>query len=141
MKVLKFQRKTSLKIPLYEIRVQAGFPSPADDYLSKKLDLNEFLITHPSATFFVEVEGDSMIEAGIFPKDILIVDRSLTPRSGQVVLAVVEGEFTVKRYIKKNGKVVLSPQNPMYPEIEFSENQELIIWGVVTRVLHDPNQL
>ena len=140
MKVLQFSPQLKLELPLFSSPVSAGFPSPAEDYSDKKLDLNEYLIQHPAATFFVRVEGDSMIEAGIFPGDLLIVDRYPIPKSGQVVLAVVDGEFTVKRYERRGKKVRLIPANPKYMPIEFVDGQELIIWGVVTRVLHDPNR-
>ena len=140
MKVLQFEPRLKIKIPFYQGLVSAGFPSPAEDYSDKKLDLNEYLIKHPASTFFVKVTGDSMIEAGIFPEDMLIVDRYPTPKSGQVVLAVVDGEFTVKRYQKIGEIIKLIPANPKYQPIEFVDGQELIIWGVVTQVLHDPNR-
>ncbi|HPC48368.1 MAG TPA: translesion error-prone DNA polymerase V autoproteolytic subunit, partial [Deltaproteobacteria bacterium] len=93
-----FEARESLSVPLYTARVSAGFPSPADAFVDGRLDLNEHLVAHPAATFFVRVEGTSMIDAGIHPGDILIVDRALEPRNGSVVVAVLDGEFTVKRY-------------------------------------------
>jgi DNA polymerase V len=139
MTPVQFQQKIKIKLPLFESFVHAGFPSPAEDYSDKKLDLNEFLIKHPSSTFFVKVEGDSMIGAGIFPGDMLVVDRYPVPQSGQVVLAILDGEFTIKRYLKKGKRVFLLPENLKYRAIELEEGQELIVWGVVIQVLHDPN--
>src|SRR5215831_7665344 len=94
---------------LFLVPVSAGYPSPADDYLEGPLDLNEHLITHPTATFFVRVAGESMREAGIHSGDVLVVDRALTPRNGSIVIAVVNGELTVKRLAKRRGQLVLVP--------------------------------
>ncbi len=123
---------------LVQQRVAAGFPSPADDYLKAEtpLDLNEHLIKHPAATFFVRVRGDSMTGCGIFPDDILIVDRSLEPAHRKVVIAVVNGELTVKRLHKAGGKVMLMPENAGYQPIVIEDEMELEIWGVVTCVIH-----
>src|SRR4030042_6039051 len=96
-KLYNFKNKTKVKLPLYISRIKAGFPSPADDYIEKELDLNEYLIKHPAATFFVRVEGNSMIDAGIHSGDILIVDKSLEAKNNKIVIAVVNGELTVKR--------------------------------------------
>lgn len=131
-----FEGKKKLKIPLFTTRISAGFPSPADDFIDKTLDLNEFLISHPSATFFVRVEGTSMIDAHIHPGDILIVDKALEPASGSVVIAVVDGEFTVKRFLRKGKKTYLMPENPEFAPIEMNGDMTLEIWGVVTFVIH-----
>ena len=122
--------------PLVLSRVQAGFPSPADEYLDQPLTLNTYLIDHPAATFFVRAGGDSMIGAGIFQGDLLVVDRSLRPVSGNVVVAIVEGEFTVKRLIIHGTYVELRPENRRYPVLKFTEDSELEIWGVVKSVIH-----
>ncbi len=98
---------TKQKLPLFLSKVRAGFPSPADDYLDRKLDLNEHLIKHPASTFFVKVKGDSMIKAGIHSGDILVVDRSLEPKDKRIVIAIVDGDFTVKRVQKKREKLYL----------------------------------
>jgi DNA polymerase V len=116
--------------------VEAGFPSPADDYLERAIDLNEELVLNPAATFFVRVKGESMRNAGIHAGDILVVDRSLTPSDRQIVIAMIDGEFTVKRLRRRGGGVFLEPENPDYPSIEVGENQELTIWGAVTFVIH-----
>lgn len=127
----------AFKLPLYGCKVSAGLPSPADDYLEGKLDLNNHLIKHPSATFFVRVRGNSMINAGIHDNDLLIVDRSLEPMSGKIVIAVIDGELTVKRYQKRKEGSFLVPENPNYPEIPLHDGVEVHIWGVVIHVIHN----
>ncbi|MBC8494468.1 MAG: translesion error-prone DNA polymerase V autoproteolytic subunit [Candidatus Thioglobus sp.] len=126
----------SLSIPIFSSRVQAGFPSPADDHLEDRLDLNKHLIHHQEATFFVRAQGESMLNAGIHPGDILVVDKSLPAKSSKIVIAVVDGEFTVKRLHKYKGKITLKAENPEFDDIEICEGNELIIWGVVTSVIH-----
>ena len=122
--------------PLYLARVPAGFPSPAEDYIEGPLDLNRHLIRHPAATFFVRASGDSMLGVGIHSGDLLLVDRSLEARSGQVVIAALDGELTVKELQKTGGRVFLLPHNPDFKRIEVSPRQEFQIWGVVTHVIH-----
>ncbi len=122
--------------PLFISAVAAGFPSPAGDQVESSLDLNRHLIANPAATFFVRVAGDSMTGAGIHHDDILVVDRSLEPASGRVVIAVVDNELTVKRLRRRNGRFFLAAENPGYPEIEISGESELTVWGVVTFVIH-----
>ena len=124
------------KVPFYGDSVRAGFPSPADDYIEDYLDLNEYLIKHPSATFMVCAKGDSMINASILYGDILVVDRSIEPIHGKIVVAAIDGELTVKRLYKKGKQVKLLPDNPDYPEILITENNDTVIWGVVTNVIH-----
>ncbi len=117
-------------------RVPAGFPSPADDYVQDRVDLNEHLILHRETSFILRVSGWSMMGAGIHDGDELIVDRAIDPMDGHVVVAVIDGELTVKR-LRKSGKTIrLVAENPEYPDIGFSDGEELVIWGVVTRVLH-----
>lgn len=116
--------------------VAAGFPSPADDFLEEKLDLNEKLIKHPAATFFVRVSGNSMIKAGIHSGDMLIVDRSLDAKSGSVVVAVIDGEFTVKRISFKGERLYLMPENPRFKPIEIKPESNFQVWGIVTNVIH-----
>jgi DNA polymerase V len=119
--------------------VTAGFPSPASDYVDKSIDLNEILIKNKVATFLVRALGDSMVNAGIFSGDILIVDKSITPTSKNIVVAILNGEFTVKRFIKDNNKIILRPENSKYKEIEINSEDDFKIWGVVTFVIHNPN--
>ena len=127
---------TELSIPIFTSRVQAGFPSLADDHLEDALDLNTHLIHHKEATFFVKAQGDSMLGAGIQQGDILIVDKSLSAKSGKIVIAVVDGEFTVKRLHKYKGNITLKAENPDFEDIKIGGTDELIIWGVVTSVIH-----
>jgi DNA polymerase V len=127
---------TSSPCPLFLVPVAAGFPSPADDYLEDKLDLNQHLIKHEASTFFVKVRGDSMIGAGIHSGDLLIVDRALEPMDNSVVIAVVNGELTVKRIHKRDGKLALMPDNGDYEPIHITECTDFEVWGVVTHVIH-----
>ncbi len=124
------------QILLFSGPVSAGFPSPASDYIEGRLDLNEHLVKHPAATFFVRAGGDSMQGAGIFGGDILVVDRSLKPSDMCVVIAALDGEFTVKRLRISDGKAALLPENPKYGPIEITEDSDFRIWGVVTHVIH-----
>ncbi|HPE85097.1 MAG: translesion error-prone DNA polymerase V autoproteolytic subunit [Chlamydiia bacterium] len=120
-----------MKLPVYLTRVRAGFPTPNEGEIEEKLDLNEYLIQHPAATFFVRVEGSSMIDAGITEGDLLIVDRAKHPQDGDVILAVLDGEFTVKR-LSKQGKLFLEPANQDFAPIEITEEMDFQVWGVVT---------
>lgn len=125
-----------LNLPMFLMSVSAGFPSPADDYIESKLDLNNFLIKNPSATFFVRVAGDSMIDVGIHTGDILIVDRALTPKEGSIVIAVINGELTVKRLHFNQNKIFLYAENKNYLPIEITEEMNFEIWGIVSNVIH-----
>ncbi|MGA7324322.1 MAG: translesion error-prone DNA polymerase V autoproteolytic subunit [Rhodomicrobium sp.] len=131
-KVFPAAIKGRTPLPFYQARVPAGFPSPADDYLEGELDLNELLIEHPAATFFVRLAGDSMVRAGLFDGDILIVDRAVKASHRHIVVAVIDGEMTVKRLFARGGQVELRPENPAYKPIVIGEGRELVIWGVVT---------
>lgn len=124
------------RVSYFEAPVQAGFPSPAADEGDKQLDLNAHLVQHPAATFFVRVDGDSMVGANIQRGDILVVDRSLEPQSGKIVVAVVNGEFTVKRLKSVEGVVFLEAENPRYPPIRIDASSDFQVWGVVTYVIH-----
>ena len=117
--------------------MSCGFPSPADDYIEKKLDLNEYLIDKPAATFFVRVSGDSMIGAGIHPDDLLIVDRSKEPKNKCIVLAIVNGDFTVKRYMCRGGKIILKAENPAHVDIAIVDGMQFEVVGVCTNVIHN----
>jgi len=136
--VYRPQQRTSYRLPLYLDRISAGFPSPADDYQEGKLDLNEHLIPNPLATFFLRVAGDSMVEAGIHPGDLIIVDRAIEPRDGKVVVAVVDGELTLKRLRYRGGQPQLVPDNPQYPALAIGEDTDCRIWGVVLHAIHSP---
>jgi DNA polymerase V len=124
-----------LHIPFFLERVSAGFPSPAEDYIEKTLDLNELCIQHPAATFFVRVDGESMIGAGIFPGDVLVVDRSLRAQHGDIIIASLESEMTVKELHLNPPPVYLLPRNPAYQPILIEEGMVLEVFGVVTNVV------
>lgn len=132
---LDVEERTKAQVPLVSSSVAAGFPSPADDYLDRPLDFNELLIENPAATFAVRIAGESMIGAGIFPGDIAIVDRSKAAISGCVVLALVDGEFTVKRYRKKAGAIVLQSENPKFKDMLISGDTTFEVWGVITKAI------
>ena len=134
--IYKSDSFTRQYLPLYLSRIRAGFPSPADDYLDKKLDLNEHLIKHPASTFFVKVKGDSMIGAGINSGDMLIVDRSIKASDKKIVVATLNGDFTVKRLHEKGDKKFLISENPNYKPIEITESMDFEVWGVVIHVIH-----
>ena len=123
-------------LPVFIARIAAGFPSPAADYEEQKLDLNKYLIQNPAATFFVRVSGDSMVGAGIHDGDLLIVDRSKEPKNGNVIIAVLNGQLTVKRLRIRRGKLSLEPENENYPVQPITEGMEFEVWGVVTNVIH-----
>tara|TARA_Y100001970_G_scaffold274202_1_gene373606 strand:- start:2071 stop:2517 length:447 start_codon:yes stop_codon:yes gene_type:complete len=122
--------------PFFVDSVSAGFPSPATDYLESKLDLNDYLVKHPAATYIVKASGSSMVDAGILSGDLLIVDRSLNPRNENIVIASIFGDLTVKKIRKKNKSLFLISANNEYPSIEVKEEMECFIWGVVTYVIH-----
>jgi len=138
LKILAMSTTLKNTILSYDFKVPAGFPSPALDYMQERIDLNKELVPHPLSTFIVESEGLSMINAFIPPKAKLIVDRSLNPKNGDIVLAALNGEFTVK-FLKKNmHKCWLCPANSKFPDIEITEEMDMQIFGVVTTILIDP---
>lgn len=127
------------KIPMQLYKVEAGFPSPAENYIEQNLDLQEYLIKNNEATFLVKAVGESMINTGIFPGDILIVDRSLEPVNNSTVVAAINGELTVKTLIMKSRFSdfnYLKSENPDYPNIKLDEESNILIWGVVTHSIH-----
>lgn len=140
MKKVKKNRKSDppkkRKSPLFEAYVPAGFPSPAGDYEENRLDLNNYLIKNSAATFFVRASGDSMINAGIYHGDLLVVDRSIEPKDKNVVIAVLNGEFTVKRIRIRKGKITLEAENKNYEPREINSEMQFEVWGVVTNVIH-----
>ena len=116
-----------------------AFPSPADDYLDMDLNLHDYLIKHPSATFCVKAIGDSMIDAGIKSSDVMVVDRALTPKNNDIILAVIDGEFTVKRIKKNNNELYLMPANENYRPVKITKDMDFQVWGVVTFIIHKAN--
>lgn len=129
-----------LSLPLYGYRVPAGFPSPADDYIERELDLHELLIDHPAATYYVRMSGDSMKGAGLINGDILVVDRSIEARHKSIVVAAVDGEFTVKRLWKRDGVVELRAENPRYQTVQIQEGEGLVVFGVVVGMVRKIDQ-
>ncbi|MBK0402545.1 translesion error-prone DNA polymerase V autoproteolytic subunit [Adhaeribacter sp. BT258] len=126
-----------IDIPFYSTPISAGFPSPAEDYLEDKINLQELLIAHPSATYFLKVRGDSMRDANLHEGDLLVVDRSLKPRLNQVIIGLLDNEFTVKRLVKNQNQYYLHPENPAYPPILLpEESSRFQAWGVVTWCIH-----
>ena len=125
-----------LKIPLLSDSISAGFPSPADDYTEENIDLNEHLISNPFSTFFLRVKGDSMINAGIKDKDLIIVDKSLRAKPGNIIIAMIDGEFTIKRLSIKNNELYLKAENHNYPDFRFKNHIDVQIWGVVIYSIH-----
>jgi len=125
--------QTAATVPLMAWKVPCGFPSPADDYMDRPLDFNELLIEHPAATFAVHVNGDSMTGAGIFPGDIAVVDRSLSAANNSIVLAIVDGAFTIKRYRCRGEAIWLQAENPAYADMPLTEQTSFEIWGVITK--------
>ena len=124
------------RIPLLNDSVSAGFPSPADDYTEENIDLNEHLISNPFSTFFLRVKGESMINAGIRDKDLIIVDKSLIAKPGNIVIAMIDGEFTIKRLSIKNDELYLKAENDHYPDFRFKNHIDVQIWGVVIYSIH-----
>ena len=127
------------KIHVYEGGVSAGFPSPADDYLDVDLNLHQYLVKHPASTFFIIAKGHSMEKAGIGDEDLLVVDKSLEAKTNDIVIAVVNGEFTVKRYLNINNQFILRAETELnnYPDIKIDESIDFEIWGVVTHTIHN----
>ena len=125
-----------ITIPLYSSKVAAGYPAPAEDYIEVHLNLNEHLIHRPNSTFLVRATGDSMINAGIFQDDLLIVDNSLPALNGKIVVAAIDGEVTVKRISRTENKLLFLPDNDDYTPIDATNSENVVIWGVVTNVIH-----
>ena len=129
------QSEKNLELPLSEERVAAGFPSPADDYATLKLDLNRELIKNPASTFYARVSGVSMIDDGINDGDLLVIDKSLEPHDGCLAVCYIDGEFTMKRFERHSGYGLLVPANKDYRPIKVTEENDFIIWGIVTYII------
>tara|TARA_B100000941_G_scaffold45153_1_gene27954 strand:+ start:349 stop:804 length:456 start_codon:yes stop_codon:yes gene_type:complete len=138
--IIRTKQEQNLIYPMfltfYKEAVECGFPSPARDFTEGTIDLNEELIPRPNSTFIVRARGDSMIGSGIYPGDLLIVDRSLSPRHESVIIAVLDGELSVKSLKLENDQVTLSSSNPNYSDVIVSEEMDFTIWGVCTNVVH-----
>lgn len=132
LEIFESDTSSRLELPLFQTGISAGFPSPADDYIEGRIDLNVELIKNPSATFFGRVNGDSMINAGIGNGDLIIVDKSVEPRENSIVVCVIDGEFTVKRFKKIKGEYFLCPENEKYKPIKINSENDFRVWGTVT---------
>lgn len=127
--------KTRHQLPLFTSAVRAGFPSPAEDHIDRALDITELLVSNPPATFYLRVAGDSMMDAGIYESDILVVDRSITAQHGDIVVAELNAEFTVKRLYYRGSQVILHAENQRYPSFVISQDDEFSLFGVVSGVV------
>ena len=132
---LKPQKGNNLGQWLVEQGISAGFPSPADDFKEIRISLDNELVKNKDATFYARVSGESMVGAGLDDGDLLVIDRSKNPENGKIAICFIDGEFTIKRIVKKNEKLYLKPENKNYNEIEIKENDQLVIWGIVTYVI------
>lgn len=132
IKLYRVKTGTHFQIPFHISAIHAGFPSPAEDYISAPIDLNTELIVHPSTTFMGRVQGDSMRDAGIMDGDLLIIDKSLRPKTGDVAVCFIDGEFTIKYIHIQTDRILLVPANPDYPQIRITPENEFMIWGIVT---------
>ena len=134
--ILKCIKHKFYRLPLYQFRVSAGIPTVGENDIEKRVDLNELLVKQPDVTFLLKVSGTSMIKAGIHHNDILVVDRSIEPADGNIVIASLNGELTVKRLLRRGNKLKLVAENDAFEPIEITEDTELRIWGVATSVIH-----
>ena len=139
--VVRQRNQSHLLIPLASECISAGFPSPADDYIDAGIDLNEQLIRNPTSTFLLRVSGNSMTGAGIHNGDLLIVDRSLNPHPGHIVVAVIEGAFILKRLVLKNEVLYLEADNPDYQQIDLRQYENVHVWGVAIHSIHSLNSI
>ncbi len=129
------EARTRVSVPVFVCRVPAGFPSPAEDYLDHPLDFNELLIAHPAATFAVRITGESMTGIGIFPGDIAVVDRAIAATDGAVILGILDGEFTIKRYRRRGSALWLEAANPDFAPVPIDQDRVFEVWGVVRHVI------
>ena len=138
LELLDFDYLETVEIPLLASFISAGFPSPADDYLEDKIDLNRYIVQNPTSTYMMRVKGSSMVDANIHEGDILVIDKSLKASDGMPVVCFLDGEFTVKTFKKVGNKAYLMPANPAYKPIEVTEEMDVRVWGVVVWILHKP---
>lgn len=136
---IKPQKNNGIGQWLVEQGISAGFPSPADDFKEVRISLDKELVRNQESTFYARVSGDSMEDAGLSNGDMIIIDRSINPENNKIAVCFLDGEFTVKRIIKKNQKIYLKPENKNYKELEIGEESDLIIWGIVTYVIKHLN--
>lgn len=134
--ILDYINSNGYSLPLYSSKISAGAASPADEEIAEKVDLNKFLVDNPQDCILVKATGDSMVGAGIFSDDILVVNRNIEPKNGKIVIASIDNQLTVKRFQKMDGKIILRSENKNYSDIEIPENSDLIILGIVTSIIH-----
>ena len=134
--IVQFIKCKGMALPLYSKRVQAGFPAPADDIPAERFSMIHHLIQNPLSTFYVRLAGEAMTGAGIHSNDILVVDKGVEPKNGDVVVVVINGEFTVRRFVIKNKKIELKPENAKFATIKVQDEEDLNLWGVVKNVIH-----
>lgn len=140
LEIKKIEDNSDLELQLFESRIQAGFPSPAQGAFADSVDLNQELINNPAATFCARVIGDSMVDSGINEGDMLIIDRSLDPHNGDIAVCFIDGDFTVKRILIKDGEVSLVPANRKFPVIKVPQESHFVIWGVVSHIIKKLNR-
>ncbi|MFD3003103.1 LexA family protein [Pontibacter toksunensis] len=141
LEIIEVEEIDSIELPLFASYISAGFPSPADDYLEDKIDLNKYVVQNPTSTFLMRVRGNSMHDANIHDGDLLVIDKSLKPSDGNPVVCFLESDFTVKTFRRINNKVFLYPANHAYKPIEITEEMDMRVWGVVVWILHKPVKL
>ena len=129
---------TQLELPLAAGAISAGFPSPAEEYIELAIDLNKELIKHPAATFYARVKGSSMIDAGIADGDLLIIDKALEPKDGDIAVCFIDGEFTLKRLALKEDGIYLMPANAEFKPIRITEENDFLVWGMLAYIIHKP---
>lgn len=134
--ILKFVKNKGYQLPLFSSKVAAGQPAASDDHIEAQINLQDYLVKNAAATFLVRASGQSMIDAGIHENDLLIVDRSMLPGHGKIVIAAIDGQLTVKRLFKKNDELFLMPENKKFKPIKINKENDIVIWGVVTNVIH-----
>ena len=140
LEIKKIEESTHLELQLFDSRIQAGFPSPAQGAFADSIDLNHELINNPAATFCAHVIGDSMIDSGINEGDMLIIDRSIEPHDGDIAVCFIDGDFTVKRLLIKDDEISLVPANRHYPVIRVPKESNFVIWGIVSHIIKKLNR-
>lgn len=140
LEIKKLEESSDLELQVFDSRIQAGFPSPAQGSFADSVDLNHELINNPAATFCARVIGDSMIDSGINEGDMLIIDRSIEPQDGDIAVCFIDGDFTVKRILIKDDEMSLVPANRRYPVIRVPKESNFVIWGVVSHIIKKLNR-
>lgn len=135
MDIYLADNSSKIQLPILTFGLSCGFPSPSIDHIDKKIDLNEVLISHPNATYFGRAKGKSMVNAGIEDGDLLVIDRSIEPKDGKIILCYINGEFTVKQLSIKDNIITLNSYNANYPPIQIANFDDFSVWGIVTHII------